>query len=172
MIEVDSRAVVSPSAKIGTNVKIGAYAVVGDEVELGDDCILDHHAVVQGPSRLGKANHVYPFASVGGDPQDLTFKGERVTLEVGDYNEFREFSTVNRGTVKGGGDDARRQPQFDHVLRAYRARLPDRRLHDLRQWRNAGGTCGRGGLRADRRVLPGASVLPDRKIFVYRARTR
>ena len=103
MIEVDARAVVSPSAKIGSNVKIGAYAVVGDEVELGDDCILDHHAVVQGPARLGKANHVYPFAAIGGDPQDLTFKGERVTLEVGDHNEFREFASVNRGTVKGGG---------------------------------------------------------------------
>jgi UDP-N-acetylglucosamine acyltransferase len=103
MIEVDARAVVSPSAKIGSNVKIGAYAVVGDGVELGDDCILDHHAVVQGPARLGKANHVYPFAAIGGDPQDLTFKGERVTLEVGDHNEFREFASVNRGTVKGGG---------------------------------------------------------------------
>ena len=62
-----------------------------------------HHAVVQGPARLGRANHVYSFAVVGGDPQDLTYKGERVAIEVGDHNEFREFSTVNRGTVKGGG---------------------------------------------------------------------
>ncbi len=102
MSEVDSRAVVSASAKLGKNVRVGPFAVVGDEVELGDGCILDHHAVVQGPARLGKHNHVYPFAAVGGDPQDLTYKGERVTLEVGDHNEFREFATVNRGTVKGG----------------------------------------------------------------------
>jgi UDP-N-acetylglucosamine acyltransferase len=102
MSEVDSRAVVSASAKLGKNVRVGAFAVVGDEVELGDGCVLDHHAVVQGPARLGKQNHVYPFAAVGGDPQDLTYKGERVTLEVGDHNEFREFATVNRGTVKGG----------------------------------------------------------------------
>ncbi len=101
--KVDSRALVSASAKLGKNVRVGAFAVVGDEVELGDGCIIDHHAVVQGPARLGKQNHLYPFAAVGGDPQDLTYKGERVTLEVGDHNEFREFSTVNRGTVKGGG---------------------------------------------------------------------
>jgi len=59
--------------------------------------------MVQGPARLGRRNHLYPFSVVGGDPQDLTYKGERVSLEVGDENEFHEFSTVNRGTVKGGG---------------------------------------------------------------------
>src|SRR5271168_726560 len=103
MSEIDSRAIVASTAKIGQDAKIGAFAVVGDEVELGDGCILDDHAIVRGPARLGCANHVYSFAVVGGDPQDLTYKGERVSIEVGDHNEFREFSTVNRGTVKGGG---------------------------------------------------------------------
>jgi UDP-N-acetylglucosamine acyltransferase len=103
MSEIDSRAQVSSSARIGCNSRIGAFAVVGDGVELGDGSVLEHHAVVQGPARLGRENHVYPFAVVGGDPQDLTYKGERVSLEVGDANEFREFSTVNRGTLKGGG---------------------------------------------------------------------
>ncbi len=103
MSEIDARADVSPTARIGRDVRIGAFAVVGVEVELGDSCVLGHHAVVQGPARLGRGNHVYPFAVVGGDPQDLTYQGERVSLEVGDANEFREFSTVNRGTVKGGG---------------------------------------------------------------------
>lgn len=102
MSEIDSRAQVSPSARIGCNSRIGPYAVVGDDVELGEGCVLEHHAVVQGPTLLGRENHVYPFAVVGGDPQDLTYKGERVSLEVGDANEFREFCTVNRGTVKGG----------------------------------------------------------------------
>jgi UDP-N-acetylglucosamine acyltransferase len=77
--------------------------VVGDEVELGEGCVLDPHAMVQGPARLGSENHLYPFCSVGSDPQDLTYKGERVSLEIGDGNEFHEFCTVNRGTVKGGG---------------------------------------------------------------------
>jgi UDP-N-acetylglucosamine acyltransferase len=103
MSEIDSRAQVSSSARIGCGSRIGAFAVVGDEVELGDRCVLEHHAVVQGPARLGRENRVYPFAVVGGDPQDLTYKGERVSLEVGDANEFREFCTVNRGTLKGGG---------------------------------------------------------------------
>jgi UDP-N-acetylglucosamine acyltransferase len=103
MTEIDSRAVVSPSARLGQNVRIGAYAVVGDEVELGDGCVLEHHAVVHGPARLGRDNRMYSFSVLGGDPQDLTFKGERVSLEVGDGNQFREFCTVNRGTVKGGG---------------------------------------------------------------------
>jgi UDP-N-acetylglucosamine acyltransferase len=103
MSEIHSHAIVSPRARIGAGVQIGAYAVVGDDVELGDGCILQHHAVVQGPARLGRGNRVYPFAVVGGDPQDLTFGGESVSLEIGDENIFREFCTVNRGTAKGGG---------------------------------------------------------------------
>ena len=103
MSELDPRAIVSPSAKLGSGVRIAAYAVVGDEVELGDGCILEPHALVQGPARLGRNNHVYSFSAIGGDPQDLTYKGERVSLTIGDANDFREFSTVNRGTVKGGG---------------------------------------------------------------------
>lgn len=103
MSEIDSRAIVAPSARIGNGAKIGAYAVIGDGVELGENCILEHHAVVTGPARFGRENHFYPFCAVGCDPQDLTFKNEHVTLEAGDRNDFREFSTVSRGTKKGGG---------------------------------------------------------------------
>jgi UDP-N-acetylglucosamine acyltransferase len=103
MSEIDGQAEVSSSARIGRNAKIGAFAVVGGEVELGENCVVEHHAVVHGPARLGRGNHIYSFSVIGGDPQDLTYKGERVSLEIGDSNEFREFSTVNRGTVKGGG---------------------------------------------------------------------
>jgi UDP-N-acetylglucosamine acyltransferase len=103
MSEVDPRAVVSPSAKLGKNVRVAAYAVVGDEVELGDGCIVESHAVVRGPSAFGRENRFFSFSIVGGDPQDLTYTGQRVRLEVGNANEFREFSTVHRGTIKGGG---------------------------------------------------------------------
>jgi UDP-N-acetylglucosamine acyltransferase len=103
MSEIDSRADISPSARIGNGAKIGPYAVVGNDVELGEACVLDHHALVQGPARFGRGNHFYPFSAVGGDPQDLTFAGERVSLEAGDRNDFREFCTVSRGTKKGGG---------------------------------------------------------------------
>ena len=103
MSEIDPRAVVSPSRRLATDVRIGPYAVVGDEVELGDGCLLDAHAVIKGPSKFGRDNHFYSFSIVGGDPQDLTYSGQRVRLEAGDENEFREFCTVHRGTIKGGG---------------------------------------------------------------------
>ena len=103
MSKIDPRASIAPTARLGNCVSIDAFAVIGDEVELGEGCIVESHAMVKGPARLGRRNHLYPFSVVGGDPQDLTYKGERVSLEVGDENEFHEFSTVNRGTVKGGG---------------------------------------------------------------------
>jgi UDP-N-acetylglucosamine acyltransferase len=103
MTEIDPRAIVSPTAKLGKGVRVGAFAVVGDDVEMGDGCVLEPHAVVQGPSTFGPNNHVHSFAIVGGDPQDLTYTGQRVCLKVGDSNVFREFCTVHRGTIKGGG---------------------------------------------------------------------
>lgn len=101
--DIDPRAVVSERAKIASGVRIGAFAVVGDDVELGEDCVLHPHAVVLGPSRLGRGNVLHSFCAVGGNPQDLKFHGEATTLEVGDENVFRENVTVSRGTVQGGG---------------------------------------------------------------------
>lgn len=103
MSEIDSRAVVSPSARLGKGVRVAAYAVVGDDVELGDGCVLDPHAVLQGPSSFGRENRFSSFSIVGGDPQDYTYTGQPVRLEAGDFNTFREFCTVHRGTIKGGG---------------------------------------------------------------------
>ncbi|MGB6877184.1 MAG: acyl-ACP--UDP-N-acetylglucosamine O-acyltransferase [Candidatus Acidiferrales bacterium] len=103
MSEIDPRASVSRSAVIGNGARIGAFAVVGDEVELGDECVLEPHAVISGPARIGRKNHFYSFSAIGCEPQDLTYAGERVALEIGDANQFREFVTVSRGTKKGGG---------------------------------------------------------------------
>ena len=103
MSEIDSRAMISPQARLGRGVCIGAYAVVGAEVELGEGCVLHPHAVVNGPARLGRENILHPFCSIGGDPQDLKYKGERTELVVGYANLFREYVTVSRGTVQGGG---------------------------------------------------------------------
>lgn len=103
MREIHPQATVAASAKLGEGVKIGAYAMVGEEVELGDGCVLHAHAVVQGPSKFGKNNVFHAFSAVGGDPQDYTFRGERVELVAGDGNIFREYVTVSRGTQKGGG---------------------------------------------------------------------
>lgn len=101
--EIHPHAVIAASARLGAGARIGAFAVVGEHVELGDSCTLHPHAVLQGPARIGRNNVFYPFCSVGGDPQDITFHGERAELVVGDGNTFRECVTVNRGTQKGGG---------------------------------------------------------------------
>ena len=100
---VHPQAVIARGAKLGPGVRVGAYAVVGDEVELGAGCVLHAHAVVSGPSKLGRDNVFYSFSSVGGDPQDYRFKGERTELIVGNGNTFRENVTITRGTTGGGG---------------------------------------------------------------------
>jgi UDP-N-acetylglucosamine acyltransferase len=101
--QVHEQAIVAPGAKLGARVRIGPYAVVGEGVELGEGCVLHSHAVVQGPSKIGRDNIFHPFCSIGGDPQDFRFQGETTELVVGDGNIFREYVTISRGTVGGGG---------------------------------------------------------------------
>jgi UDP-N-acetylglucosamine acyltransferase len=101
--EIHSSASVAASVKLAAGVKVGAFAVVGDHVELGEGCLVHPHAVIYGPSHFGVGNVFHPFCVVGGDPQDYTFAGERTELVVGDKNIFREYVTVSRGTLKGGG---------------------------------------------------------------------
>ena len=94
---------IDPSARIGANVRIGAFSVIGAEVEIGDGTEIASHVVIHGPTRIGRDNRVFAFAAIGGEPQDKKYAGERVALEIGDRNTFREFCTVNRGTGSGGG---------------------------------------------------------------------
>lgn len=100
--EIHPQATVAQSAQLADGVKVGAYAVVGEEVQLGEACELHPHATVDGPSKFGKKNVFHSFCVVGGDPQDFTFRQERVELVVGEENIFREYVTVSRGTKKGG----------------------------------------------------------------------
>jgi UDP-N-acetylglucosamine acyltransferase len=101
--QVHEHAIVAAGAKVAAGVRVGAYAVIAADVELGEGCVLHEHAIVQGPSKIGRNNIFYPFCVVGGDPQDLRFRGERTELVVGDGNTFREYVTITRGTVGGGG---------------------------------------------------------------------
>jgi UDP-N-acetylglucosamine acyltransferase len=101
---IHAQAVISASAKLAGSVTVGAYAIVGDEVTLGEGCVVHAHAVITGPTIAGRNNIFHPFCSIGGDPQDLKFAGERTTLTIGDGNTFREYVTVSRGTVGGGGE--------------------------------------------------------------------
>lgn len=102
-MNIHPTAIVAPSAKVPASCRIGPYCIVGAKVEMGENCELVSHVVLDGPSRLGSNNKIYPFAVVGMDPQDVTFAGETTWLEMGDHNVVREYVTINRGTVKGGG---------------------------------------------------------------------
>jgi UDP-N-acetylglucosamine acyltransferase len=102
-MNIHSTAVVDPQAKVHPSCEIGPHCVVGANVELGESCKLVSHVAMQGPTKIGAHNTFFPFCSIGMAPQDLTYKGEPTRLEMGDHNEIREFVTVNRGTVKGGG---------------------------------------------------------------------
>lgn len=96
-------AIVDPDASIATDVEIGPYSIIGAEVALGSGCRIGPHVVIKGPTRMGADNRVHQFASLGEAPQDLKYAGEPTRLEIGVGNVFREYVTVNRGTVAGGG---------------------------------------------------------------------
>ena len=96
-------AIIDPAAKVHSSCVIGPYCVIGAEVEIGEGCELVSHVVIQGPTKIGKRNRIFPFSAIGLEPQDYTFKGQRVALEIGDDNLIRENVTINRGTEKGGG---------------------------------------------------------------------
>jgi UDP-N-acetylglucosamine acyltransferase len=99
---VHALAHVDPEAVLGADVRIGPFAVIGPGVEIGDGTEIGAGAQIQGPTRIGRANRIFPQAAIGFDPQDLKYRGEPVRLEIGDHNTIREFCTVSRGTAAGG----------------------------------------------------------------------
>jgi len=100
---IHPRAIIDPSAQLAADVAVGAYSVVGPEVVIGPGTWVGPHVVINGPTRIGRDNKIFQFASVGEIPQDKKYRGESTLLEIGDRNVIREFCTVNRGTVQGGG---------------------------------------------------------------------
>jgi UDP-N-acetylglucosamine acyltransferase len=100
---IDPRAIVSPQAQLAPDVKVGPFSIIGAGVTIGARTLIEPHAVVNGPCVIGADNHVFPFASVGGPPQDKKYKGEPTRLEIGDRNVFRESCTINRGTTHDQG---------------------------------------------------------------------
>jgi UDP-N-acetylglucosamine acyltransferase len=102
-MSVHPTAIIDPDAKIHPSCKIGPYSVIGADVVLGEGCEVGAHVTVHGPTTIGAKNRIFPFTSIGMAPQDLTYRGEPTRLEIGDDNQIREFVTINRGTVKGGG---------------------------------------------------------------------
>jgi UDP-N-acetylglucosamine acyltransferase len=100
--EVHATAIIEPGARLGDGVRIGPYCVVGGESALGDDVELKSHVVVAGRTTVGARTRIFPFASIGHQPQDLKYKGEPSTLTIGSDCLIREGVTMNPGTEGGG----------------------------------------------------------------------
>ncbi|MFO1494460.1 MAG: acyl-ACP--UDP-N-acetylglucosamine O-acyltransferase [Lysobacterales bacterium] len=96
-------AIIDPKAELDSSVSVGPYAIIGAGVRVGADSSVGAHAVLEGPTTIGARNRIYAHAAVGGAPQDKKYADEPTELILGDDNTVREFVTINRGTVQGGG---------------------------------------------------------------------
>lgn len=103
MTQIDPSAIVSNDAAIASDVVIGPFSLIGPNVTIGAGTIIGPMTRIEGPVTIGERNHIFGQCSIGTQPQDLKFKGERTELRIGNDNVFREFVTLNRGTVGGGG---------------------------------------------------------------------
>ena len=98
---VHHTAIIHPKAQIGPQCEIGPYCVIGENVALGDGCKLHSHVVIDGYTKLGEENEIFPFASIGLKTQDLKWKGGVTRTEIGDGNTFREYVTIHSATGDG-----------------------------------------------------------------------
>ncbi|VAW70665.1 Acyl-[acyl-carrier-protein]--UDP-N-acetylglucosamine O-acyltransferase [hydrothermal vent metagenome] len=103
-------AIIDESARLADDVSVGPYSIIGADVEIGAGSWIGPHVVINGPTKMGENNKIFQFASLGEDPQDLKFAGEKSYLEIGDNNTIREYVSISRGTEDGGditriGDD-------------------------------------------------------------------
>ena len=103
MSGIHRTAIVEDGAEIADGVEVGAYAIIGAGVRIASGTRIGPHAVVRGPTTIGRDNQIFQFASIGDDPQDKKYAGERTELVIGDRNTIREFCTINRGTAQDEG---------------------------------------------------------------------
>lgn len=113
MSTIHPSAIIHPNARIGPGCEIGPYCVLGEHVELGEGCRLHSHVVIDGHTRLGRENEVFPFAVLGKQTQDLKWKGGVTRVEIGDRNTFRECVTVHSAT---SDSDATVLGSNNHIL--------------------------------------------------------
>ena len=99
---IHKSSVIDTKAKIGKNVKIGPFCFIGPEVKLDDDVEIISNVHIEGNTKIGKGTKIFPFASIGTNPQDLKYKGEKNSIEIGENNVIREYVTINPGTEGGG----------------------------------------------------------------------
>ena len=102
MTNIHPTAIIDAKAEIAASALIGPYCVVGPDVQLGESVELISHVAVAGRTKIGAGTRIFPFASIGHQPQDLKYRGEPSTLEIGQNNQIREYVTMNPGTEGGG----------------------------------------------------------------------
>ncbi len=103
LMGIHATALVDPRAELDSTVSVGAYTVIGAGVRIGAHTRIGSHCTIDGPTTLGEHNTVAHHAALGGAPQDMKYRDESTSLEIGHRNTIREFVTFNRGTVQGGG---------------------------------------------------------------------
>ena len=96
-------AIIQPGARIADDVSVGPYTVIGEHVVIGSGTTVASHVVIEGWTEIGSDNRIFQFSSIGANPQDLKYAGQKTYLKIGDRNRIREFTTLNRGTAEGGG---------------------------------------------------------------------
>lgn len=100
---IHEQAIIDPGARLADDVDVGPFSIVGADVVIGSGTRVGPHTIIQGPTSIGSDNRIFSFCSIGEQPQDLKYAGEPTRLEIGDGNTIREYATMNRGTVGGGG---------------------------------------------------------------------
>ena len=98
--KIHATAIVDASAELDSSVEIGAYSIIGANVKIDAGTRIAGHVMINGPTVIGKNNHIFQYSSLGEAPQDKKYNGEPTSLEIGDNNTIREFCTFNRGTVQ------------------------------------------------------------------------
>ena len=100
---IHKTAIIDPKAEISSNVEIGPYSIIGPNVKIHENVKIQSHVSLIGFTTIGKNNQIYPFASIGNNPQDMKYNGEKTELTIEDNNTIREYATINPGTLQGGG---------------------------------------------------------------------
>ncbi len=101
MTKIHSTAIIENGAELADGVEVGAYAYIGSEARIDSGTIVAHHATVDGNTKIGKDNQIYPYAFIGGKTHDLKFKGGTPGLVIGNGNVFREYTTAHLATADG-----------------------------------------------------------------------
>ncbi len=140
---VSEHVAIDARGEIDVDVEIGPFCVIGPHVRIGRGTRLENNVTIMGHVTIGQNNHIYPGVVIGGEPQDISYRGSDTQVVIGDSNCIREGVTINRATEKENGVTLGRQQQLLHGLLARGPRLLHRRPYHHGQRHAAGRPCAR-----------------------------